>query len=173
MIKANFHTHSTFSDGANTPEEMVQTAISLGMTALGFSDHSPIGKECVGTTGMAFEKEAAYRQEILRLKEVYADRLPIYLGIEQDSNSPRTSYLYDYTIGSIHGIWAEGQYRAVDCNEQTMLETVMADYREPYPGAKHRVETVLRIMLTAWAAGRMRQQAEKMLDHLKEEMQYE
>ena len=45
MIKANFHTHSTFSDGANTPEEMVQTAISLGMTALGFSDHSPIGKE--------------------------------------------------------------------------------------------------------------------------------
>lgn len=124
MIKANFHTHSTFSDGTNTPEEMVQTAISLGMTALGFSDHSPIGKECVGTTGMAFEKEAAYRQEILRLKEAYADQLPIYLGIEQDSNSPHTPYPYDYTIGSIHGIWAEGQYRAVDCNEQTMLETV-------------------------------------------------
>ncbi|MBE6926561.1 MAG: histidinol-phosphatase HisJ family protein [Ruminococcaceae bacterium] len=124
MIKANFHTHSTFSDGANTPEEMVRTAIALGMTSLGFSDHSPIGKECRGTTGMASEKETAYRQEIMRLKEIYADRLPIYLGIEQDSNAPCTPYDYDYSIGSVHGIWAEGQYRAVDCNEQTMLETV-------------------------------------------------
>ena len=124
MIKANFHTHSTFSDGANTPEEMVQAAISLGMTALGFSDHSPISAEYTGTTGMAFEDETAYRQEILRLKEAYADRLPIYLGIEQDSNSPRTPYPYDYTIGSIHGIWTEGQYRAVDCSEETMLATV-------------------------------------------------
>ena len=124
MILSNFHTHSTFSDGANTPEEMVKSAISLGMTALGFSDHSPIGEECVGTTGMAFQDEQAYRQEITRLKEAYADRLPIYLGLEQDSNSPRTPYPYDYTIGSIHGIWVEGQYRAVDYNEATMLETV-------------------------------------------------
>lgn len=124
MIKANFHTHSTFSDGANTPHEMVKAAISLGITALGFSDHSPISPECTGTTGMAFEEEKAYRQEILRLKEVYGDKLPIYLGIEQDSNSPATAYSYDYSIGSIHGIWAEGQYRAVDCNEETMLETV-------------------------------------------------
>jgi histidinol-phosphatase (PHP family) len=124
MIKANFHTHSTFSDGANTPEEMVRTALSLGMTALGFSDHSPIGQECHGTTGMAFADENVYRQEIMRLKKTYADRLPIYLGIEQDSNSPATAYPYDYSIGSIHGIWAEGQYRAVDCSEAVMLETV-------------------------------------------------
>ncbi|MBE6944036.1 MAG: histidinol-phosphatase HisJ family protein [Ruminococcaceae bacterium] len=124
MIKANYHTHSTFSDGANTPEEIVQAALRLGMTALGFSDHSPIGEECHGTSGMAFDAEEAYRQEILRLKEIYADRLPIYLGIEQDSNSPASPYAYDYSIGSIHGIWAEGQYRAVDCSERIMLETV-------------------------------------------------
>ena len=132
MIKANFHTHTTFSDGANTPEEMVKTAIQFEMTALGFSDHSPIGEECHGTSGMAFADENAYRQEILRLKEVYADQIPIYLGIEQDSNSPRSPYSYDYSIGSIHGIWVEGQYRAVDCNEQTMLETV-----EKYFGGDH------------------------------------
>ena len=54
-------------------------------------------------------------------------------------------------------------------NEQereAMTRKVMADYREPYPGAKHRVEQVLRIMLTAWVAGRMRQEAENMLDNL-------
>ena len=55
---------------------------------------------------------------------------------------------------------------------QSMLQRVMADYREPFPGAKARVETVLRIMLTAWAAGRMRQEAETMLNDLKKEMQY-
>ena len=132
MIKANYHTHTTFSDGANTPEEMVLAAIDAGMIALGFSDHSPIGRECRGTTGMDFAKEAAYRQEILRLREVYGDRLPIYLGIEQDSNSPRSPYTYDYSIGSIHGIWADGLYRAVDSGEQVMLETV-----EKYFGGDH------------------------------------
>ena len=49
---------------------------------------------------------------------------------------------------------------------QLMLQKVMADYKEPFPGAKERVENVLRIMLTAWVAGRMRQEAEKMLDEL-------
>ena len=60
-----------------------------------------------------------------------------------------------------------------EAERQTILEAVMADYREPYPGAKARVEKVLQIMLTAWAAGRMRQRAENMLDNLKEELQYE
>lgn len=40
---------------------------------------------------------------------------------------------------------------------------VMADYAEPVPGAKDRIIQVLRIMLTAWIATRMRQEAEKML----------
>lgn len=132
MILSNFHTHTTFSDGANTPEEMVKTAISLKMTALGFSDHSPIGTECTGTTGMALEKEEAYRAEILRLKEIYQDRLTILSGLEQDSNSPKTPYLYDYTIGSIHGIWCDGIYRAIDYKEAVALETT-----QKYFGGDH------------------------------------
>jgi len=45
-----------------------------------------------------------------------------------------------------------------------LLEQAMADYAEPIPGAKERVKQVLRIMLTAYVAARMRQEAEKMLD---------
>ena len=127
MILSNFHTHTTFSDGKNTPEEMVQYALAHKMTALGFSDHSPIGEECTGTTGMAFESEEAYRSEINRLKNVYGDRICLLLGIEQDSNSPKTPYPYDYSIGSIHGIWCDGIYRAVDYSAQVALQTV-ADY---------------------------------------------
>jgi histidinol-phosphatase (PHP family) len=124
MILSNFHTHTTFSDGKNTPQEMIEAAIGLHMTALGFYDHSPIGEECTGTSGLAFAEEEAYRAEITRLKELYKDRISILCGLEQDSNSPKTPYAYDYTIGSIHGIWVDGIYRAVDYSEAVMLETV-------------------------------------------------
>ena len=43
------------------------------------------------------------------------------------------------------------------------LERTLADYSEPIPGARTRVEQVLRVMLTAWIAARMRQEAESML----------
>jgi len=46
---------------------------------------------------------------------------------------------------------------------QQALEETLQDYVEPVPGARQRVEQVLRIMLTAWIATRMRQEAEAML----------
>ena len=49
--------------------------------------------------------------------------------------------------------------------EQALAQT-LADYQEPVPGARQRVEQVLRIMLTAWIAARMRQEAERMLENL-------
>ena len=54
-----------------------------------------------------------------------------------------------------------------DAQEQEeILQKVMSHYDEPFPGAGERVRQVLRIMLTAWLAARMRQEAEKMLDAL-------
>ena len=46
------------------------------------------------------------------------------------------------------------------------LEELLSDYQEPVPGAKERVAQVLRIMLTAWAAAQLRQQAEGMVKSL-------
>ncbi len=51
---------------------------------------------------------------------------------------------------------------------EQVLEQTMADYKEPVPGAKERVEKALRIMLTAYLAARMRQEAERMLNQVKE-----
>ena len=51
-------------------------------------------------------------------------------------------------------------------NREAVLEQALADYREPVPGAKQRVKETLRIMLTAWLAARMTQEAEKMLQAL-------
>ena len=46
------------------------------------------------------------------------------------------------------------------------LEEALADYREPVPGARERIEKALRIMLTAFIAARMRQAAEQQLQQL-------
>lgn len=48
------------------------------------------------------------------------------------------------------------------------LSMALAEYAEPVPGAKDRVEKVLKVMLIAWAASLLRQQAEKMILDLKE-----
>lgn len=49
---------------------------------------------------------------------------------------------------------------------QQAMHEVMDDYEEPFPGAKERIVKVLRIMVTAWLASRMTQEAEKMLNEL-------
>ena len=49
------------------------------------------------------------------------------------------------------------------------LQEVLACYQEPVPGARQRVEQVLRIMLTAWAASQLRQKAEAMIGQLNDQ----
>ncbi len=53
-----------------------------------------------------------------------------------------------------------------EAERDALLEQAMADYAEPVPGAKERVKQVLRIMLTAYVAARMRQEAENMLQQI-------
>ena len=50
------------------------------------------------------------------------------------------------------------------------MESALADYEEPVPGARVRVERALRVMMTAWVAARMRQEAEKQLLQMENEM---
>lgn len=47
------------------------------------------------------------------------------------------------------------------------LQELLDEYSEPVPGARVRVENVLKIMLTAWAAAQLKQQTEKMVAELK------
>ena len=47
------------------------------------------------------------------------------------------------------------------------LTRLLADYEEPVPGAKKRVEMALKVMITAWAAGLLLQQASIMAEQLK------
>ena len=122
MIKTNFHTHTTFCDGKDTPEQMVETAIEKGFTALGFSGHAYFVLDADIT--MTEEQQKPYREEILRLKEKYKDQIEIYLGIERDSWSPISEYPYEYTIASVHNILKDGVYCQVDLSADCMLKNV-------------------------------------------------
>ena len=46
------------------------------------------------------------------------------------------------------------------------VAAVLKDYSEPVPGARERVRKVLRTMLTAWVANRLRLETEEMLKNL-------
>ncbi|MBR4887697.1 MAG: DUF1836 domain-containing protein [Clostridia bacterium] len=54
---------------------------------------------------------------------------------------------------------------------QQAMDEALADYHEPVPGARDRIEKALRVMMTAWVAARMRQEAEKQLQQLEAETQ--
>ncbi|MCI9155908.1 MAG: histidinol-phosphatase [Lawsonibacter sp.] len=108
----NLHTHSTFCDGKNAPGELVHEAIRMDMDALGFSSHAPLAGQSDWT--MSPEDVPRYRAEILRLRERYAGRLEIFLGLEQDYFSPPPGDGWDYLIGSVHCVEKEGSLLSVD-----------------------------------------------------------
>ncbi len=122
MIKSNLHTHSTYSDGKNTLEEMIETAIEKGFVSLGFSDHGYTDFDtsyCISREG-----EIAYRKELSLLKEKYRGQIDLFCGIELDCFGERPSYPYDYTIGSVHYVKAAGKYHTIDLGADKQKEIV-------------------------------------------------
>ena len=100
--KQNLHTHCTYCDGRDTPEEMIEAALLLGFDSLGFSSHSH--HPYLKTTRINAESEAAYLKEIASLKEKYKGKIDIFLGIEYEICSEHKIEGLDYSIGAAHYI---------------------------------------------------------------------
>ena len=126
MLK-NHHTHTTFSDGKNSMEEMVQTAIRLGFSELGLSDHSYTAFD--PSYCMAPETYADYKQEIKRMQDLYGDKIRLLTGIEQDFDTEVSADGFDYVIGSVHYLKCGETYVTVDWGgeEGTKILTDAAD----------------------------------------------
>ena len=122
----NLHSHTTFCDGKNTPEEMVRAAIALGMDSLGFSGHGP--NRAPDDVAMPRSRVPAYRAEVLRVREKYAGRLEVFLGIERDWFWAPDGGDWDYVIGSVHFVEKDGAWLCVDDSEQVFLENVEQRY---------------------------------------------
>ena len=134
-VRSNFHTHTCYCDGSDTPEELVQQALSLGFAALGFSGHSYVAFDT--SCGMPPEREEAYYREILRLKEAYAGQIELYPGLEQDYYSDTVRHDYDYIIGSVHYVKAGEEYLCVDWSAERTREIVRDCFAgDPYAYAE-------------------------------------
>lgn len=130
MIREDLHVHTTFCDGKNTPEELVQAALQKGLTRLGFSGHGyapPDTDFC-----MRREGEIAYREEIGRLKAAYAHRIEILCGIEQDYFGGRPDYPYDYVIGSVHSVAVGDTHLSVDHSPEQFVNAVQTHFGGDY-----------------------------------------
>ena len=126
MNYSNFHTHTVYCDGKNTPEELVLEAIRLGCPKIGFSGHSYIDYD--ESYCMSIEGTAKYKSEILSLKEKYKGRIDILLGVEQDYYSNEPTDGYEYVIGSVHAVKKGDEYLTVDLDKETQLEFVSRVY---------------------------------------------
>ena len=125
MLLQNLHTHTVYGDGKNTAEEMVLGAIRAGCASLGFSEHSPLPPAAdPDGWSMAASDVAAYRAELLRLRERYRGELDIFLGLEQDVDSPAPEGDWDYLIGSVHSVRADGRFLSVDESPESFARSV-------------------------------------------------
>ena len=112
------HTHSTLCDGTDTPEAMAAAAYEAGVLHFGVSCHShtPIAADA----GAVLPADmTAYRETVRLLRERYAGRMEVLLGLEWDSCADVTPEGFDYWIGSVHyQRGPNGRYYAADWGEE-------------------------------------------------------
>ena len=113
MRYSDLHTHSTFSDGVNSVEEMVRQAINQNLLSIGLSDHSTTPfdlRYCMREGNLA-----PYLAELARVKEKYEGQIQVYTGMELDGWSElKDREQFDYIIGDCHYIQAGGSFHSVD-----------------------------------------------------------
>lgn len=120
VILTDSHTHSSQSpDGENTPEEMIEKAIELGIKHYTVTDHLEINK--------FYDEEFLYEEPVKqssllvpRLIEKYRNSIDIHYGVElgqpvHDYELTRRmldSYDFEFIIGSCHMVkgWEDFYY---------------------------------------------------------------
>lgn len=153
--RANYHTHTTFSDGRSTVAEVVAAARAGGLDAIGITDHAPIPGRSEGSFGP--RGIAEYRAAVLEAREAYAGRLDVYLGMEVDYLpgllSPHHDSLAglhpDYVIGAVHYIDAfpDGRLFGFEASEEQFVAGVREVFDGDFRRAMERYYELIREML--------------------------
>ncbi|MBQ9511097.1 MAG: histidinol-phosphatase [Clostridia bacterium] len=134
LKKYDLHTHTFFSDGKFSPEEMILSAIDHGFAAIGITDHAYAGDEV--SWWMSKEKTKEYISLIPQLKEKYKDKITVLLGTEFDAFSLGSLDPYDYVIGSVHFVEKNGKWWPIDSTKEEQAEGINAFGGDPYAFCK-------------------------------------
>ena len=126
-IKSIIHSHSDWSDGTNTIEEMAKACIDKGFEYLVISDHS---KSAFYANGLTEERVKAQHQYIDELNRKYAP-FKIFKSIESDIlNDGSLDYsdnllsTFDLVIASVHS--------NLKMNEEKAMQRVIAAIENPF-----------------------------------------
>lgn len=116
-MKFDLHTHHVRCGHADgNIEDYILAGIDAGLHVIGISDHSPYfyheEDQPSPAIAMARSDFTNYINEVLRLKEKYAGRIEVLLGMESDYfpehvEAYRKAYEgvpFDYLIGSVHQV---------------------------------------------------------------------
>jgi histidinol-phosphatase (PHP family) len=110
---------------------MAEAAFQAGFVSFGFSEHGP--QHFDTEYGLSPEGAASYGAEILALKDRYAGRMKIWLGIERDSYADFDCSAYEYVIGSTHYLPSGDGHIAVDSTEDNLKRLIEESYGgDPY-----------------------------------------
>ncbi|WP_442603376.1 histidinol-phosphatase [Paenibacillus sp. KN14-4R] len=114
-MKFDIHTHHERCGHAKGDiRQYIEAGLREGLDVIGISDHSPYYGEkedqAYPEIAMAKTEFPRYVEEVLRLKEEYAGRIDVLLGVESDYFSEHLEayrnvyekYPFDYIIGSVH-----------------------------------------------------------------------
>ena len=116
------HTHSVLCDGKGTLAEMAAAAFGAGVRYFGASGHSHT--EIPHDAGNVLPADLSdYRSQLLALRDAYAGRMEILLGVEQDSQSSQPVPDWtDYWIGSVHNLYdpRTGKHHCVDWDREKL-----------------------------------------------------
>lgn len=127
-LRGVFHIHTTYTDGKESMEAMVEECIRLGYEYAGISDHSVSAHYANGLSADELESQIEY---IDRLNKKYADKIKIFKGVESDilpdgnlDYDEKTLSKLDFVIASVHSNF--------NMTESLMTERIVKAIKNPY-----------------------------------------
>jgi len=118
-IQGTVHVHTTYSDGANTLEEMARAAQAMGWRYLGIADHS---MRAAYAGGLSPEKLLEQGKAIQALNAAYGGSFTLLHGVEAD-------ILPDGQIDYEEGVWKKLDYLVASIHEKLQMDRSEATQR--------------------------------------------
>ena len=116
-MRSDFHLHSSFSADSDAPmRDMVEKGISLGLSAMCFTEHMDYDYI---DEGMVFEADIpSYCKTLTSLKEEYEHKIELLFGLElglqpylkERCESLVKNWDFDFVIGSSHVVNGQDPY---------------------------------------------------------------
>ena len=143
--KQNLHIHTTYADGRDTPKQMIEKAIERGFDSIGFSEHS-YSEFSLYPHQMTVADMEIYKQEICNLKKEYKGIIDIFCGLEFEMYSDVDTDGFDYLIGSVHYLDANGNIETFDNGLESTLDYINRNFQgDGLAFAKKYYETVVML----------------------------